>query len=452
MGTFFSTLFIVPAPIASVLGPILASIWTVWAATWWIFTPIIALIVLWDAWKLYLHVKFLKGIKWQVLEMKVPKDVLKTPKAMEQIFAAAHAPYTYGIGWYDKYVKGADELFMSFELVGRAGETHFYLRVPDRLRNMMEAAIFAQYPNAEIVEVDDYLHELPHVLPNEDIDVAGFEEIFNKPKEPYMPIRTYPAFEESVEEQRLDSIGSLIEGMSKMTGDQQFWFQLVVVPTGEDWVRKGEAAIRKMHNLEEKKESHGGGGGLPKLDLGFSFGEALRSPFEPPGTHPPGKHEEKPKPTPRTILTPSEKEVAEGIATKIAKFGFHATVRFLFIERRGDTQGGVDRNMMLGHGYIRQFNTQNMNALRPDSHATSASYSIKGFFKKQKLRFRKKMMYDRYTHIAQSHHAPILNIEELATLYHFPITAVNSTQLEKIESKRGSPPASLPMVEEGTEE
>src|SRR5579862_3031256 len=163
MGAYFQSLFTVPAPIAAVLGPVFASIWTVWAATWWFFAPLIAAIIFWEFWKLYLHVRFLKGIRWKVLEIKVPKNILKTPKAMEQIFAAAHAPYTYGIRTYDKYIKGVDEMFMSFELVGSSGETHFYLRVPEQFRNMMEAAIFAQYPDAEIFEVDDYLHELPEV-------------------------------------------------------------------------------------------------------------------------------------------------------------------------------------------------------------------------------------------------------------------------------------------------
>jgi hypothetical protein len=151
------------------------------------------------------------------------------------------------------------------------------------------------------------------------------------------------------------------------------------------------------------------------------------------------------------MLTASEKELTDGIANKISKFGLKTTIRFLFIARKGEIPGGVDRNMMYAHGYIRQFNTQNMNALRPDKTANSASFSVKGFFKKTKLQLRKRMMYERYTHVSHSHHAPILSIEELATLYHFPITAVSTTQLEKVESKKGSPPAGLPIIDEREE-
>lgn len=447
MSQFFSTLFLVPAPIASVLGPIFGSIWTVWAATWWFFTPIIAAIVFWESWKLYLHVRFTKNIKWVVLEIKVPKNILKTPKAMEQIFAAAHAPYSYGYHTYEIYVKGLEEYYFSFELVGRAGETHFYLRTPTQYRNMMESAIFGQYPDAEIVEVDDYMKEMPHVLPNHEIDVAGFEEIFGKPD--WYPLRTYVSFEEPVEEQRLDSLAPLMEAMSKMTGDQQMWFQLIVVPTGDDWVKKGEAEINKMAGIEEKKPHKPSL--LPSFDLGITLGEALRGPFEAPGEAKP-KHKEQTERPQRFLMSAAEREKSEGIAQKIAKFGFKTTVRFVFLEHRGETPGGIDKSMMFGHGYIRQFNTQNMNALRPDKANTSASYSVRGMFKKMRLNFRKRLIYERYTHLSHNHHAPILNIEELATLYHFPITALNTTQLEKIESKKGSPPAGLPIVEEAASE
>ena len=103
---------------------------------------------------------------------------------------------------------------MSFELVARAGESHFYLRLPKDLRRNMESAIYGQYPEAEIVEVEDYLDSFPKVLPNQEIDISGFEEILRH--EDYLPIRTYLAFEDPVEERRLDSIGTLMEIMAKL--------------------------------------------------------------------------------------------------------------------------------------------------------------------------------------------------------------------------------------------
>ena len=444
VGQFFSSLFTLPGVGTGVLGPIFKSIAQVWDATWWFFLPIIAAIMFWDAWKLYLHVRFLKSINWVILEIKVPKNILKTPKAMEQIFATAHAPYSYGYHFWEKYWKGLDEYFFVFEIVGRAGETHFYLRTPAQYRNMMETAIFGQYPDAEVVEVEDYLHELPHVLPNKDIDVGGFEELFGAPN--WYPLRTYLSFEEPVEEQRIDPLGQLVEAMSKMQGSQQFWFQLVAVPTGMDWVTKGMAELNKLHGIQKEPEHKPSL--LPNFDLGISMSDALRAPFQHPGPAQEHKSQERQTKPPRVMLTSVEKELAEGIGRKISKFGLQTTVRFMFLERRGETPGGVDKNMMLAHGYVRQFNTQTMNALRPNKTFNSAGFTVKGMFRKTRLQFRKRLMFERYTHFSHDHHAPILNIEELATLYHFPITAVSTTPLQRIESKKGAPPAGLPIVED----
>ena len=131
------------------------SILIAWSEVWWIVLPLCAIFIFWDFWLFYIHVRFVKAITWKLLEIKVPKNVLKTPKAMEQIFAAAHAPYSYGVLPFDKYWKGKEEYWMSFELVGSSGESHFYLRLPREFQHMMEAAIYGQYPEAEVVEVED---------------------------------------------------------------------------------------------------------------------------------------------------------------------------------------------------------------------------------------------------------------------------------------------------------
>jgi hypothetical protein len=438
MSQFFSTLFILPPA----LVPVFRSIWQVWSAVWWIVTPIVTGLFFWEAYRLFLHVRFLDNINWVLLEIKVPKNVLKTPKAMEQIFAAAHAPYSYGFHFLEKHWRGLEEYFFSFEIVGRAGETHFYLRTPSHFRNMMESAIYGQYPEAEITEVEDYLEQLPHVLPNKELDVAGFEEILRGP-DPY-PIRTYPMFEDAVEERRIDTMGSFVEALSKMKGSQQFWFQLIIVPTGEEFRKEGEEIIKKLLGLDEKKEKKGGF--FPDFDIGISLGEAIVAPFKHPGEAKPKKDERKTDFT-RFIISPSDKAITEAIQEKISKFGFETTVRFLYLERRGETRD-ADKHVFLGHGYIRQFNTTNLNQLRPDKATTSASYAVRGLFKKTRLRWRKRVLYERYRHFTQQAHKPILNIEELATIYHFPITAVSTSELEKVESKKGTPPAALPIVDE----
>ena len=436
MNSFISSLFS-GAPVQ--LQIFWRSVVIAWDAVWWIVLPVILAIMFWEFWRMYLHYRFFKAINFKLLEIKVPKNILKTPKAMEQIFAAAHAPYSYGIRPFDKYIQGKEEYWMSFELIGHAGESHFYLRVPGQHQHMMESAIYAQYPDAEIVEAEEYMHQFPKILPNHEFDISGFEEVLRH--ESYLPIRTYPEFEEAVEEQRLDSIAPIMETMSRLKDDEHLWYQVIVKPTGEAFKKEGEEWIAKKFNPEEKKKPKGIFAGA---GLGVSVGEIIQSPFKHPGQE---VKKESPQPKAmRLMLSPSEKEATEGVARKISKIAFEATLRFLYINRRGQPDAGF---MNTVHGFIRQFNTQDMNSLRPYSKTTTASYAVRGLFKKARLRWRKRLMWESYEHISPSHHhESILNVEELATLYHFPITAVSTTELEKIASRKGSPPSSLPMIDE----
>ncbi len=437
MPPFFSSLFTVPAP----LQPLFQSIWQVWSAVWWIVLPVVTGIIAWEAWKLYLHVRFIHNLDLVLLEITVPKNNMKTPKAMEQIFAAAHAPYSYGYRWTDKYWKGLEEYWMSFELVGRAGESHFYLRVPRAFRHMMESAIWSQYPEAEITEADDYLEHMPKILPNKHFEVTGFEEILRR--ENYRPIRTYLMFEDPVEERRVDTMGTLIEGISKLRDDEQLWMQVIIKPTGEDFKEEGEKAIAKLLGIEEKKEKKPSI--FPKFDLGISFEEAIRAPFEHPGAAK-SKKEERQEKFPRFITPPHQKELAEAIARKITKLAFAATIRFIYLNRRGAPETS-DHTYSI-HGFIRQFNTNDINQLKPDKATTTAGYAVRGLFKHRRRHWRRRLIYEHYYHALPANHESILNIEELATVFHFPSMAISTTELQKVESRRGTPPATLPVVEE----
>jgi hypothetical protein len=424
---------------AHIVSGILGSIFVVWGMVWWFVLPLIAILVFWEAWKMYLHYQWITGIKLKLLEIKVPKTILKTPKAMEQIFAAAHAPYSYGIGPYNTYWKGQEEYWMVFELVGRAGETHFYLRVPTQFRNMMESAIYAAYPEAEITEAEDYLEEFPHVLPNETFDISGLEEVLRH--ENYLPIRTYPMFEEAVEEHRIDTIAPLMEAMSKLKNDEQLWFQLLIKPTGENFRNEGEKEIKKLLGIEEQKKPSM----WPKFDLGITPSEVLRAPFEHPGEASMSKDKNQER-FPRFLMTPVDKERADAIHLKISKIAFEATLRFMYVEKREEAVDSGHINSI--HGFIRQFNTQNLNSLKPYSPTSTASYTVKYIFKKLRLRARKRYLYENYRHLTPGVHESILNIEELATVFHFPLAVVSTTELEKVESRKGSPPTTLPIIEE----
>src|SRR3989344_227014 len=413
---------------------IVLAMYDVWKQVWWFAAPLMTAFICWEFYVFYIRYKFIVGIRWKLLEIKVPKNILKTPKAMEQIFAAAHTPYSYGLRWGEKYIGGKVEYWMSFEIVGSAGESHFYLRLPAQYRNLMESAIYAQYPNAEIKEVEDYVKEMPRTLPNKKFEIYGNEQILKTPD--YYPIRTYPMFEESVEERRVDTIAPLLEAISRLKEEEQVWIQIMVRPTGDAWKKKGEEAVNKMLGVDEKKTKKSG------LGLGISFGEMLRAPFEHPSVEPIKEKREEFK-FKMLMMTPGQKEAADAIGIKIAKLGFETTIRFIYVDHRNAFSRD---NVAAVSGYFRQFNTQNLNLFRPDKLTMTAA--VHGLFIKTRLNWRKRLIWDHYRDMIFNHHNSILNIEELATIYHFPIIGVESTYLEKVESRKGGPPATLPMMEE----
>lgn len=407
---------------------------SVWDQIWWIVLLVIAVMLFWHWWEEYLTFKFLSSINWKLLEIKVPKNVLQTPRSMEQIFAAAHAPYSYGLKFLERHWEGKREWPMVFEMVGIGGDIHFYLRVPAQHQNLMESAIYSQYPEAEITEIpasQDYVKQMPAVLPNKIFDLFGIEFYLQKPN-PY-PIRTYIMFEDPIEERRVDSIGILTELMSKLKNDEQIWIQIIIRPIDDSWTKEGKEIIDKIMGRDKKKEAG------PPL-FGVSMQEAILSPIEHPSLEVEKKKND--KDFKFVILSPSEKEAAEGIEKKMAKLGFETMIRFLYIDRRDS----FSRDNVMGiMGAFRQYSTQNLNLLRPNKKTMTGA--VHGMFKKLRLNLRRRIIYERYTWKSLGAKKAILNIEELATIYHFPITNITSPQLNRTEAKKGSPPSTLPLVD-----
>jgi hypothetical protein len=429
MSSFYSFLL-------SQLSIFLHSLGIVWGVVWWIVIPIVSIIVFWEFWMLYINLQWLSSIKWAILEIRIPKNVLKTPKAMEQVFAAAHATHST-FTFMEKYWKGVKDAFMSFEIVGRAGESHFYLRLPEKFRNLMESAIYAQYPEAEIIETENYVAQMPKIIPNKELDLYGGEWILASPN--CYPIRTYPKFEEAVEEQRIDTTALIMENMAKLKDNEQIWIQFIIRPVSHEWKKEGEEMINKLLGIETPKKKSW----LSDFQwLGFTFKELLAAPF----VHPDQEVKRKEEATNFRLLlsNPSMKDVVDGIREKITKTSFETTVRFICIDRRETFKGD---NVSAVVGFLKQFGTQTMNAFRPDMKTWP---NVVGLFKKRRVAWRKRLIYERYRDMSFTpfKKQSILNVEELATVYHFPIATVGTTELEKIPSRKGGPPASLPTIEE----
>src|SRR3989344_4570857 len=57
---------------------------------WWVYIPLLLFFGLLGAYQNYARAHYLTGLKWLLLEIKVPKDPGRSPKATEQFFTALH--------------------------------------------------------------------------------------------------------------------------------------------------------------------------------------------------------------------------------------------------------------------------------------------------------------------------------------------------------------------------
>ncbi len=424
----------------AIIFGIAKSTWQVFSLVWWIVLPL-ALFFIWrDFWVWGLNRIWKKSIDWSLLEIKIPRNILKTPKAMENIFSALHALYATDTGFEDRYFKGSDLYWLTCELVGYAGGVHFYIRCPKQHRNLVESSVYSEYPDAEIIDGEDYTQLMPDILPSAVYDIFGADLILSKPN-PY-PIRTYEFFEANVDEQRLDPISAITEVMSRLKEGEAIWIQYLIKPVPSDALRaEGEAIRDKM--MQRKKEVK-----LSGLEAVISgLGEFVVNLFSAPRQYPKWAGAPKKEEGFKMLhQSPGEKNVLEGIENKISKLCFETVIRFIYIDRRDSF---TPANVAAINGAFRQFSTQDMNSFRPIgdtlTFVTSKKLTAKSWFRKQKLYLRKRLIYDMYRLRWFPSKFSILNTEELATVFHFPIITVESPLLRRVDARKGEPPPNLPI-------
>src|SRR3989344_5539427 len=373
---------------------------------WWLWLPVVLIALFIELWTKHLKTTAIKALKWTFLEVKVSRDIEKSPKSMEQIFSGLHGIITR-IKFLDKYWKGKVQEWFSFEIAGIDGAVYFFIRTPEQFRNLVEAQIHAQYPDAEISEVLDYAGPIAKKVPSKTYDIGGAELILEK--DDFYPIRTYPFFEEKEEERRVDPMASFLEILSKLKAGENILIQYLMKPTAEkEWKERGQEFINNL---------------IKGILVYPIWGE---------------KKKEESKASVANLTT-GEKALIEAIENKMAKLAFKACIRFAYIARSDIFSRA---NMAAINGAFKQFNTVNMNAFKSNGKAgTSADPP----FKKRKEFLKKQKFIERYANRKWPKKDFILNIEELATIYHYPILTVLTPTMRRVESKKAEPPVSLPI-------
>lgn len=406
----------------------------------WVIFGIVFLLGAREVWLVYIRAQWDKTHKNILLAIDIPKGNEQSPKAVENMFAylgGAHGTQSF----YEKWFEGLYQKSFSYEIVSLEGYTQFLIRLPLEFRNLVESSVYSQYPDAEISEVDDYTETVPQHYPDEEWDVYGAEFILQNPW--YLPIKTYTEFEHQIgpsETQFKDPMATLMDLCGSLRQGEQFWFQMLVSPTNFDWVKDTQKEIDKV--LGRKKKSSPG-----LVEQGLSaLGGATEAIWPIWGEIDSSKTKKDEK---RTMLdlTPKEKRQVEGIHLKSIKQGFLTKIRVVYVAKKEV----MNKAKVFGGfvGYIKQFMSLDLNSFKPDVKGTMTKAIY--FRQKPRLLGKKRRLFNNYINRSGGGKVPfLLNTEELATLWHFPIEAnVKSPLIQKAPGHKADAPSSLPLAEEG---
>jgi len=407
---------------------------SVFAYTWYFILPPLFYQVFRPLWIEQMRDRtYLASLKKVVLELIPPQNIEKSPKVMESFFDGLHGIQTT-IPKSDFYLKGKVIEWFSLELVGDSGEIHFYIRCPYSYKGIVESNLYAQYPDMQIIEAEDYTNNVPLVLPNKKWEVWGADAVLSEADS--LPIRTYNKFQEDVTGKMIDPLSSILEILGKLGPNQKVWFQILINPLKEaTWEKKqGQAMIAKLAGRASES-----GGFLDRLlkDLGDIFGNLFKAISKPVEFAEEKKKEEAPL---EFRLTPGEKEQLKALEENLTKNQFNTKLRFVYLGKRENW----DKPMVVGGfwGGMKQFSDQHSNGIGiKDETKTYAWY----FMIKSRLRYRQRILVKRYKDRDPAGSPFAMSTAELATVFHMPDMSAMAPALRRVEAKLGSAPYNLPV-------
>ena len=369
-------------------------------------------------WLRYVRAKWISSIKWIMLEVKLPKEIYKSPLAMEVVL---NSLYQTGRGeWNEWYFQGRLTNWFSLELVSIDGVVHFFIRTNVIFKDIIEAQIYAQYPTAEVYEVPDYTKYVDYKGKDGEWGLWGLE--FKLAKDDAYPIKTYFDYgldKEGVkEEYKTDPITSMLEFLGSIGKNEQIWIQILVQPTSKrfkkpgkwfgkrGWKDEGEELIEKIIKKAKKRS---GDENAP------------------------------------VMLTELENNAIKAIERNISKLGFDCGVRGIYLSKDGAFKVS---NIFSLLGAFRQYSSNELNGIKV-SHATSFNFPWQDF-KDIRTTGLKKTIFDAYKrrsffYLPHKKKPFVLNTEELATIFHFPGSVAETPTFGRIVSKKAEPPANLPI-------
>lgn len=323
--------------------------------------------------------------------------------AMEQLLVTL-SNIKRNIGIFKRIFYGFPHI--SLEIANPAGseEIFFYISIPKKFRESIEKQVLSFFPNASLEKVQDYTIFHPG-----NFTAAATLKLKNKF---ILPIRTYQMME-------VDPLNEISNSLSKLNEEREgAAIQLVLAPAGFEWKDHGRRIAHEMqqgkrlNDVFSKTVTHKMGKGLSKGVGNIIWAAASK------------KEDPISKEKPPVQLTPEEQELIKSIEKKSNLTGFRVNLRLV---ASAENQERADEILAHLENSFSQFENSDTN-----------------YFQVQKRIKGKRIAFDYIFRNFDEEHSIILSTEEIASVFHLPISTTETPKIKWLKAGAAAPPSNVP--------
>ena len=401
-----------------------------------VFLPMLAVGFAVVVWLSYRRTKWqYERVNGKLFEIITPPEVRKSPQAIELILG----------GFFDKsygsklqmLIDGRVPIHFSLEIVSLAGEIKFFMWIPEKFEKVAKSGFYAQYPQVEIVEVEDYAQPILERRNKYQMWGGGFQT--SQSDDNSLPTYKEYKLEDNPDvENTIDPFSSLLEYMGTLGYGEMCWIQLIL--RGDHaltWKKAAAPPWKNSDTLKDRIEKK-----IDKIKEGARVNPLSGDTEEKSGLY---------------NFEPGKADDIKDLRSRQGKFHFNAVMRAAYIADKEHFDGFNIPSMIKS---LQQFGKAGANTIGPrwetdfdDPVKDMARVSkwVRNYYlnKKSSDEFDYLKTYVRRSgiyepHVNQQLKPFTLSTDEIATLFHLPSTAVTTPTLKRTDARKADPPGNLP--------
>lgn len=307
--------------------------------------------------------------------------------------------------FFHRIIFGQPHMALEIAVSSDSEDIVFYVGMPIRFKEVVEKQIHSFFPSAYIEKAPEYTIFRPRGV------TVGSR--LRLKKQPSFPIRTYRHLES-------DPLQNITNALSKLEDKEEgAVIQIIIRRSGKKWKEQG---VRTAHNMQQGQRLEQANSsnvrnltrGIGSEMAGAITGKSIDSNQAKMG---------KPEPV---SLTPEEQEIITRLESKVKKAHFETNVRLLAsaaTKERAETILAAMENAFV------QFEDPNLNKF----------ISIRN-----KAKNAHKIAFDYIFRNFSERHCMIMDTEELASIFHFPISTTETPKISWLNSRTSPPPTNIP--------